>query len=222
MERINHAAVARESPSRTVFDRLRTTGRFAVLGVILAIPGHDPSCHQHSHSCVTTTKETTTNDAPWLDPNSVETGETVQLIGRGIRITREGEPDMYVLIERRNGVVELSVNGNTYRIRDTMNVNVGAAIASATLRDGIMTIVTTEHGNAKVRWSEVERIASTLDGRTNVDQTVSTIFDPQGTALCGAINLRRWYKGHTPGDEETYDLAFDRVDTSTEELAMGK
>lgn len=129
---------------------------------------------------------------------------------------------MHVSIERRNGVVELSVNGNTYRIRDTMNVNVGAAIVSATLRDGIMTIVTTEHGTAKVRWSEVERIAGTLDGRTNVDQTVSTIFDPQGTALCGAINLRRWYKGHAPGDEETYDLAFDRVDTSTEELAMGK
>ena len=219
MEHMDSVAVAQETPSRTVIGRLLNAGRFAVLGVVLALPAHDPVLHRHPHSPIDIPRETTDDDA-WLDLDSVDAADTVQLIGKNIRIARENASDLHVAIRRRNGEVELSVDGTSYRIRDTMNVNVGATIASASLHDDIVTITTTEHGTANVRWEEVMRIARMLDGRWNAETTVSTVFEPQGAALCGAIGLRRWYKGHTPGDEETYELAFDRVDAPSEEVAM--
>lgn len=219
MEVMNDA-VATEKRSPETIGGMRSLGRFVVLGLLLAVPGD--ATHTAKNPPRAEARADVADDQGEFDPSSLERGEEAELIGKSIRIVRDGRPDAVVSIRRRRGEVELSMNGNAYRIRDAMNVNVGGAIVSATLRDGIVTIATTEHGTAKVRWSEAERIALMLDGRPDASMAVSTVFEPQGAALCGAIALRRWYNGHTPGDEETYDLAFDRVDDGRDELALAR
>ncbi len=202
----DHSATKESKPAK--LGTLTAAARFAVLAAVLTVNGHEPRRIENTAVAIADAEPTT--EEPWLRQEDLADGTS--LIGKRLDVAGTN-----VEIRRRNGEIELMVNHDVYRIKDTLNVNIGASIVSATYADGIVTIVTTEHGTAKVRWEEIERIVRELDGRRDVSSIVSTVFEPQGTALCGAIGLRRMFKGHVPGEEETYDVAFERMENPPDE-----
>ena len=165
-----------------------------------------------------------------LRPDDLEPGRALDLVGSRLLIPGEtrfvdgkeapGE-DIELDVRRRDGEMELVVNGKAYRIQDTMNVEVGKSIVSATLTDGVVTVVTTTHGTAKVDRPEIDRIVRQLAGAAHspVPVSVSTNFAPEGALLSGSIAISRMYRGWKEGDKESYDIGFERVEPD-QRLAM--
>lgn len=220
----DHSAPTKALPS--MLGGVQAAGRFAVFAAMLTIGGDRvpdaPICRPAS---VRIAQEKTPT-IERIDPNTLKHGETLSLIGKKLRIPREGRPDLLVDIGQHDGELEVTVNGKTFRIQDTMNVAVGKSIVSAELCDGVLTITTTEFGTAKVDRSDVDDI---LDELAKADTTkpavakVSTNFAPEGFLLTNAINASRYCRGWKEGDKETYDIGFLCIhDTSDTALAMAK
>lgn len=214
-----HSAIERILPSIT--SGIRGASRFAVLAAILTISGDDGKPDRPNPFLASLPRDVAPKEIdPWERPDALADGTS--LIGKKLRIDGEtscengtetkGE-DILLEVRLRDRELELVVNGKTYRIQDAMNVEVGKSIVSADITDGVITIVTTEHGTAKVDRTEVERIVRQLAGATGdtVPVDVCTLFEPKGAILTGSINVNRWCRGWKPGDKETYPFVWEAV-----------
>lgn len=218
MEVFRDHRAERATPS--VLGGMAAAGRFAVLGAALFLGGHEtrepPPREGGGREAV---HEELACDG-CEDPGTLPRGTS--LVGRRLRIRRDGVRDVIVRIVRRNGAVELDVNGKRYGIQDTMNVSVGREIGAVEMGDGEVKVVAPEYGIALVTRAEVEAVLDRLADAESpvVTAGVRTVFTPKpGTALAGAIALRRMWNGGESDGPETYDVTFVRTNPPTT-LAM--
>jgi hypothetical protein len=207
-----HRAPERAQPS--IIGGLTATGRFAVLGIIMAIGGDDRITDRVAGPRPIAEKSAEASpEMLWEDADTLPDGTS--LIKKKLLITRAGKEPIRLEAHVTNDGLELIVNGKPYTIEDTMNVDVGKSIMSATVTGDLITIETTEHGTARVERSEVKRIIGELDDaeteRVPVD--VLTLFDPKGMLLSNTIGATRWCRGWKEGDKETYRIGFERKTT---------
>lgn len=212
MEAMRDDVAYEERPS--MLGGIQAFGRFAVLGMILSIGGDDRVAdHVVIPRPLAERKVETSTEMLWEDADALPDGTS--LIGKKLLITRGGKEPIRLETRAGNDGLELIVNGKPYRIQDTMSVEVGKSIVSATVTGDLITIVTTEHGTARVERSEVKRIIGELDdaGTEHVPVDVLTLFDPKGMLLSNTINASRWCRGWKEGDKETYRIGFERKTT---------
>ena len=211
---------AAESVQPSIIGRLRTAGRFAVLGSALFLGGHE----KRESIDPVPTPEFIATEAPHDDcddPATLPPG--TPLVGRRLRIRREGVRDVVVRIVQRGGALELDVNGKTYGLQDTMNVSVGREIGSVDMGDGDVSVHAPEYGIALVTRAEIERVLDRLAEAESpvVTADVRTRFTPKpGTALGAAIAMKRMWNGWREGDPESYDVTFVRTNPTVGALAM--
>lgn len=214
----DHRATEKVQPS--IIGGMASAGRFAVLGATLFIGGHEwkePAKERAKETYVSTESQCDGCD----DPGELAPG--TQLVGRRLRIRREGVRDVVVRIARRDGAVELDVNGKTYGLQDTLNVSVGRAIGNVEMGEGEVSVHAPEYGIAIVTRAEIERVLDQLADAESpvVTADVRTRFTPKpGTALGAAIAMKRMWDGWKEDDAESYDVTFVRRDPATGALAM--
>ena len=214
----DHRATERVQPS--ILGGMASAGRFAALGAVLFVGGHEwrePAKEPAKEAYVSTEAQCDACE----DPGSLPPG--TQLVGRRLRIRREGVHDVIVRIVRRDGAVELDVNGKTYGLQDAMNVSVGRAIGKVEMGEGDVSVHAPEYGVALVTRAEIERVLDQLAHAESsvVTAEVSTRFTPKpGTALGAAIAMKRMWNGWKEGDLESCDVTFVRKEPAAQALAM--
>lgn len=212
----DHRAAEKVQPS--IIGGMKTAGRFAVLGLALTLGGHDTK-QPHAASAPADTVQRDCDGCD--DPSTLAPG--TPLVGRTLRIRRDDVRDVIVRIIRRDGALELHVDGKAYGLQDTMNVSVGRAIGTVEMGDGEVSVHAPEYGVAIVTRAEIERVLYRLaDAESSVvTADVSTRFSPKpGTALGAAVAMKRMWNGWTEGEPESYDVSFVRRDPEPVTLAM--
>lgn len=190
---------------------------------------HTPDRPTQQHTIAKRDSSTQSHDR-WENPDDLAPGTS--LIGKRLRIAGETmvidghvvhAEDCMLEVHRHLGELQLTIDGRTYRIQDTMNVDVGRSIVSANITNNVVTIVTNNHGTAHVDRCEVERIVHILRRSPDavVRVAVSTQFAPEGAVLCSAIGFCRMCRGWKPGDSEIYDIGFEVVEPD-QALAMAR
>jgi hypothetical protein len=203
-------------PNRT--PTIGTVSRMAVLGLALSWGGHDADR--------TTLKDgRTEQECVGCDEPSMLTPGT-SLIQRTIVLRREHVRDVIVRITREQGAIRLDVDGKIYGVRDNpmaVGVRIGNVIDDIRMGHGNVHLSATGYGEASVTRAEIERVLDLLaqSDSPTVGAQVTARFTPEpGTALAAAIGTKRWWNNWKEGDDETFDVAFERKTQGTA-LARG-
>lgn len=203
---------AKEEAQPNIVGGIKSAARFAVLAGALSIYGHDTAPPQR----YATHPDTAENECDGCDdPSALESGAT--LIGRRLLLKREGVRDMIVRIVRRDGSVEIDVDGKTYGIQETFGVEVGKKITSIDMRGGDVSIVSHEYGEAIVSCAEIERVLDALARSQSQEVTanVDARFTPQpDTVVAASLNMKRWCNGWD-GGPEAFGVTFVRTNAPT-------
>lgn len=197
--------------------RARTPGtvgslaRFTVLGAALLLGGdaRRPATERPAAPANAATEEAAP-DSPYEHIADLPPGTA--LVGRHLRIVRDGREDLLLSVRRRDGALELAVNGKEYAVQDSVllpNVSIGRAIDAVDLQDGFVRLLSAEFGDVDVPRAEVERVLDLLDASESpvVSASVNVHFRPkEGTPLAAGIAMRRMWNGWKEGDPESYEI----------------
>lgn len=206
----DHSATQESEPAKV--GKLTAAARFAVLAFALTIngDGYTPD------AIATDQPDTAVSECDGCDdPATLAPGTS--LIGRRLRVNVDGSRQLLVRVLRRDGAVEIDVDGKTYGIRKTLGIAVGKKITAIDMGDGDVRIASAEYGVAIVTRADIERVLAELaDARSHEPSTtVDARFTPEpDTVLAASIAAKRWYEGWKGGPER-FDIAFERVDAST-------
>lgn len=206
----DHSATQESEPAKV--GKLTAAARFAVLAFALTIngDGYTPGRIEGDKP------DTAVSECDECeDPAMLAAGSS--LIGRRLLLKREGVRDLIVRVVRRNGAVEIDVDGKTYGIQQTLGVAVGKKITAIDMDVGCVKITSEEYGEAIVARTEIERVLGQLaDSRSQeVTANVDARFTPQpGTVVATSIAMKRWYDGHD-GGPETFGVTFERTEAPT-------
>jgi hypothetical protein len=203
---------AKETVQPSLVGGIKTAARFAMLAAALGVYGHDAT-PPRQHARAPDTVGTACDDCD--DPANLESGTS--LIGRRLLLKREGVRDLVVRVVRRNGALEIDVDGTTYGIQETLGVRAGEKITAIDMDRGDVKIVSAEYGDAIVTRAEIERVLGQLaDARSReVTANVDARFTPQpGTVVAASLGVKRWCNGYD-GGTEAFGVTFERVEPPT-------
>ncbi len=206
----DHSATP-ESGSPSV-GKLRAATRFAVLALVITIGGYA----LYPKKAVPDQPDTVVTECEDCDDAStLESGES--LIGRRLLVKREGVHNLIVHVVRRNGAVEIDVNGKTYGIQKTLGVAVGKKITAIDMDGGDVKITSEEYGDALVTRAEIERVLGKLADANSQEVTanVDARFTPQpGTVVAASLSMKRWCDDYN-GGPESFGVTFELMNPPT-------
>lgn len=207
----DHSATEGTRPS--LVGGIAAAGRFAVLAAALTLGGHERPM-QPAHKPAADVAEGSLCDG-CEDPSTLAPGSS--LVGRRLRIVREGARDLVVSIFRDRGAIAIDVNGKRYGLQKFTGVAVGEKIDAVEIDGDDVRISSKEYGHARVSRAAIEavldKLAASESGTVTAD--VSARFDPApGTLVHAGIAAKRYFSGHD-GGPEAFDVTFEREDPPT-------
>jgi hypothetical protein len=208
MEVVKDHSAPQESGSASV-GKLTAAARFAVLAFALTIngDGYTPG------RIAADPPDTAVSECDGCDdPSTLSPGDT--LIGRRLLLKREGVRDLVIRVVRRNGAVEIDVDGKTYGIQHTLGVAVGKKITAIDMDAGGVKVTSEEYGAAIVTRAEIERVLGQLADANSHEVTanVDALFTPQpGTVVAASLGMKRWCNDYK-GGPESFGVTFERAD----------
>lgn len=147
-------------------------------------------------------------------PTSAVSAQRVSLIGKTIRLPREGKEHLVVHVRQANGTLEILVGEKVFVIPNSPLVPgrpIGESISNVEMDDSTVWI-TSSYADIELTRAEATRILEQLDAcdGDTLSCNASVVMTPKDTTLEALVNAQRLFTGARRGDTESFPIGLSR------------
>lgn len=147
-------------------------------------------------------------------PSSAVNAQRTSLIGKTIRLQREGRADLVLSLRQTNGTLEIAVGEKTYVIPQHPLVPgkpIGESISNVEMDDATVWI-TSSYADIELSRAEATRLLEEMeafDGEA-LSTDASVVMTPKDATLDTMVKAQRLFTGGRQGDTESFPIGLSR------------